>query len=137
MDEIAAIGLGHGGDRGLVLGPVGVELGQPLEPGRGRLAQRLLGQSQGLMGELGVALLQQRQVEQPLARIVDDLQGQVLDRLDLAQHQALGPVSDLQAQRGQPVGGPGPARRLRDEVGVEARVGKAVGGSSRRAAAPR
>ena len=51
----------------------------------------------------------------------------MLHRLDLAQDQAPGAVGDLHAQRGQPLGRLGPARRLGHEIGVEAGVGKAVG----------
>ena len=67
---------------------------------------------------------EQRQVEQPLARIVDDLERQVLDRRHLAQDEAPGPERDLELQRRQAVGGLGPARRARREVGVEAGEGE-------------
>ncbi len=123
------------------IGAVGLDQGFRLGRGRDRVHGRLPGAGNGPPGcppvaghglgrEARIVHGQERQVEQPFARIVDDLDDQAAGRCEHALHHAGRLEAQLEAERRQPLGGLGPAGRVLGELAAEGLEGEggAAGG---------
>lgn len=99
--------------------------GEEVEPGpRLRRPRLLAAKREHRLGPFLEALLEERQVQEPLARIVDDLEPQGRKRRHRAPEQRARPVADGDAERARAGGRFRPARRIGREALQKLLVGE-------------